>query len=74
VDRDCGSSSGVAGLVEGQDVDTGSRPAGWTDRRTSMNATYTPMIDPLGAAPRIALFLVFAVTALVTLIRLAPIA
>jgi hypothetical protein len=39
-----------------------------------MNPTYTPMIDPLGAAPRIALILVFVLTALVTLIRLAPIA
>jgi hypothetical protein len=33
-----------------------------------------PMIDPLGAAPRVALLLVFVMTALITLIRLAPIA
>ena len=39
-----------------------------------MYPNYAPMIDPLGAAPRIALILVFAITALVTLIRLAPFA
>ncbi len=32
--------------------------------------TYTPVIDPLGAAPRIALFLVFALMSLVIGIRL----
>ncbi len=33
---------------------------------------YRPVIDPLGAAPRIGLLLVFALTAIVTVLRLLP--
>jgi hypothetical protein len=37
-----------------------------------MTTTYTPMIDPLGTAPRLALVLIFVITSLIALAHLAP--
>jgi hypothetical protein len=39
-----------------------------------MNATYTPVIDPLGSGARFALLLVFAIVAVLTLAHVATIA
>jgi hypothetical protein len=39
-----------------------------------MNTTYTPMIDPMGGAARVALILVFVIVALITVAHVATIA
>jgi hypothetical protein len=39
-----------------------------------MNTTYTPMIDPLGGASRLALLLVFVIVVLITAAHVAAIA
>jgi hypothetical protein len=43
-------------------------------RSADMNTTYTPMIDPLGGASRLALILVFVIVALITAAHVATIA
>jgi hypothetical protein len=56
------------------DAVTGDHAGPTTFRRLAMNTgTYIPTVDPLGVSARIAMFVIFAITALLTAIHVAPI-